>query len=523
MVVEDQSEVIEFLASPATHGGAPVSRIDTHTAVVCLAGDRAWKLKRAVRFDYVDFSTVALRQRCCEAELRVNRRTAPSLYLRVVPVTRQPDGALAIGGTGMALDWLLEMRRFDQEGLLDRLAEGHRLDLPMMRRLGAEIARLHLTAAHRPDHGGSDAMAWVIDGNAAGLAEAGGIFDASACGRVNHGSSLELVRQRSCLDARRANGFVRECHGDLHLRNIVVVDGKPTLFDAIEFNDELSCIDVHYDLAFLLMDLWHRRLPSHANAVWNGYLTETRDVEGARLMPLFLSCRAAIRAKTTAAAVPLQTEASARRESTALAREYLSMAAELLRPPGACVVAIGGLSGTGKSTLAFRVAPFVGPVPGAVVVRSDEVRKRLCGVAPLDRLDASAYTPDVSQRVYATMLEDVDRAVRAGQAAIVDAVFARPDERKAVEDLARRAEVPIAGIWLHAPADTLLARVENRRDDPSDADAGVVRQQAKMALGAIAWHPIDAGKTGTVVARTAIAHLATAAGDRLNGAAGSTV
>src|SRR3954466_3578614 len=201
MLVEDQSEVIALLASPATHGGEAVSRIETHTAVVFLAGDRAWKLKRAVRFDYLDFSTAALRKRWCDAELQTNRRTAPSLYLRVVAVTRSPDGTLALDAAGDAVDWVVEMRRFDQEALLDRLAADHRLDVALMRRLGAEVAAFHRGAARRADRGGSDAMAWVIDGNAAGLAEFGeGILAATACGRVNHRANAHLTRQRALLD-----------------------------------------------------------------------------------------------------------------------------------------------------------------------------------------------------------------------------------------------------------------------------------------------------------------------------------
>ena len=182
------------------------------------------------------------------------------------------------------------------------------------------------------------------------------------------------------LERRRESGFVRQCHGDLHLRNIVLLDGRPTLFDGVEFNDEIACTDVLYDLAFLLMDLWRRRLPRHANTVWNRYLVETADFDGVSLLPLFLSCRAAVRAKTSATAAQLQHDVQRRNELEGMAREYLAMAERLLHPPHPCLVAVGGFSGSGKSTLALSLAPSVGAVPGAVVLRSDETRKRLCGV-----------------------------------------------------------------------------------------------------------------------------------------------
>ena len=221
-------------------------------------------------------------------------------------------------------------------------------------------------------------------------------------------------RERACanstivaalLDERRASGFVRQCHGDLHLRNIVLLDGRPTLFDGVEFNDKIACTDVLYDLAFLLMDLWRRGLPRHANAVWNRYLSDTGDLDGLSLLPLFLSCRAAVRAKTSATAARLQPDARRGNELQALAREYLAMAERLLHPPRPCLVAVGGFSGTGKSTLALGLAPSVGAVPGAVVIRSDEIRKRLSGVSPLDRLGPEGYSSEMSERVYATVAE----------------------------------------------------------------------------------------------------------------------
>jgi hypothetical protein len=500
MITEDQTTVVEFLASRSTHGGADVERIDTHTAVVFLAGACAYKLKRAVRFDYLDFSTPDRRRALCEAEVRLNRRSAPMLYHGVLAVTREPDGSLALGGAGTPIDWVVEMNRFDQGALFDRLAATGNLALDLMPALGTAIAEFHAGAERRMDHGGKAGMAWVIEGNATGFEEYGpGCLDPSACLTVTGESRAELERRGALLDARRRAGFVRQCHGDLHLRNIVLLDGRPTLFDGVEFNDEISCTDVLYDLAFLVMDLWRRKLPRHANAVWNRYLAETGNLGGLSMVPLFLSCRAAVRAKTSATAARVQNDGRRRSELQGLAREYLDLAESFLRQPTPCIIAIGGWSGSGKSTLALGLAPSVGGAPGAVVHRSDEIRKRLCNVPPLERLGREGYSPQVSERVYATLAERARLTVEGGQSAIVDGVYARPSDRQTIERMAAAESVPFVGFWLDAPESTLIARTEQRRNDPSDADASVVRLQRAQQTGAVAWDHLDASMPAELV------------------------
>jgi hypothetical protein len=493
MLVEDQRSVIDFLMQPSTHGGVAVERIDTHSAVVFLAGPRALKLKRAVRFDYLDFSTVEHRHAACEAELRINRRTAPSVYHGVLPVVRRGDGSLALGGDGTPVDWLVDMVRFDQDFLFDRLAARASLGLELMQPLGSSVARFHATAERRPAFGGREGMTWVVDGNQAGFVEHGaGALDGRGCEELTESSLREIARWGSLLERRRADGYVRQCHGDLHLRNIVLLDGQPTLFDAIEFNDQLACVDVLYDFAFLLMDLWRRRLPRHANAAFNGYLADAGDLDGLALLPLFLSCRAAVRAKTSATAARLQGTAERTRELQDLAREYVAMARDLLRAAPARLIAIGGLSGSGKSTLAQSLAPEVGAVPGAVVLRSDEIRKAVCGVPRLQRLGDEGYARDVTTRVYRTLVDRARRALAAGHSVIADAVFARPADRAAIEAVAASERVPFTGLWLDAPSHVLVTRVDQRSLDASDANATVVRQQLATDLGAIHWLRIDA-------------------------------
>ena len=515
MITEDQAAIIAFLAEPSTHDGARVERIDTHASIVFLAGERAYKLKRAVLFDYLDFSTSDKRRALCEAEVRLNRRTAPNLYRGVVAITRREDGSYAFGGKGTPVDWLVEMNRFPQEALFDRLASAGHLDLELMSPLAAAIAAFHMSAEHRVDHGGKAGMSWVIEGNAAGFAEFGrACLEPSTSNRVTDDSRRELDRRAEMLERRRESGFVRQCHGDLHLRNIVLLDGRPTLFDGVEFNDEISCTDVLYDLAFLLMDLWRRRLPKHANVVWNRYLAETGDLNGVPLLPLFLSCRAAVRAKTSATAAQIQNDVQRRNELHGLAREYLAMAEQLLHPPGPCLVAVGGLSGSGKSTLALGLAPLVGAVPGAVVFRSDETRKRLCGVPLLEQLGPEGYSSQVSERVYATLAERAALTVRRGHSAVVDAVYARASDRRVIEEVAAAASVPFIGLWLEAPEPVLITRTERRRNDPSDADTNVIRMQTAQGAGEIGWCRIDA----SLSALSVLSHATDRVREQLHGA-----
>jgi predicted kinase len=385
------------------------------------------------------------------------------------------------------------MNQFPQEALFDRLAAVGALGVELTSPLAAAIADFHKSAEHCSDHGGKAGMSWVIEGNAAGFAEFGrSCLDPLAAYRVTDDSCRELDRRAEMLERRRQSSFVRQCHGDLHLRNIVLLAGRPTLFDGVEFNDEISCTDVFYDLAFLLMDLWRRRLPRHANTVWNRYLVETADFDGVSLLPLFLSCRAAVRAKTSATAAQLQHDAQRRGEFEGMAREYLAMAEHLLHPPHPCLVAVGGFSGSGKSTLALGLALSVGAVPGAVVLRSDETRKRLCGVPLLQQLGPEGYSSHVSERVYSTVAEQAALVLRAGHGVVVDAVYARAADRRVIEQVAEAASVPFIGLWLDAPESLLIDRTAQRRNDASDADANVVRMQRAQDIGDIRWTRLDA-------------------------------
>ncbi len=305
------------------------------------------------------------------------------------------------------------------------------------------------------------------------------------------------------LDRRRGTGRVRRCHGDLHLRNICLIDGQPTLFDCIEFSDLISCIDVLYDLAFLLMDLRHRGLVRQCGLVFNRYLDLARDDDGVPALPLFMSLRAAVRAHVTATAAASLDTADLRERRLADARSYFDLAVGLLAPRAPHLLAVGGLSGTGKSSVAAARAGELGIGAGARVLRSDVVRKQLFGSSPEEGLPAEAYTMTVNERVYATLERRAAALLAAGHSVVIDAVCARPEERAALADLARRAGAGFAGIWLQAPEATLLARLAQRGKDASDATAEILQQQLTYDLGVIDWTRIDANQPRDAVVEAA--------------------
>ena len=491
-MADDQRDVIDFLSRPSSYGAA-VERVDiieTHVSLVFLAGDHAYKLKRSVRFPYLDFSSLEQRRIACEAELTLNRRTAPDLYLEVRALTRTANAGVGFGTEGRVVDWVVVMRRFDQAAMFDDLAKSNRLNAPLMTELADHIAAFHQAAEPRPDQGGAAALAAVVETNHCCLTaapQAG--FVAQDIVEIRQRSLDRLAAIGALLGRRRAAGKVRRCHGDLHLRNVCLFEGRPTLFDCLEFSDALASVDVLYDLAFLLMDLEHRGFADFSNLVLNRYLDLTGEDDGLAAMSLFLSSRAAIRAHVTAATIERAAEPKVNSEMAAEARSYLELAAQFLRPRSCRLVAIGGLSGTGKSTLAATLAPSL----GARVLRSDVIRKRLFKVAPETRLPSSAYTSQVSRRVYQTLCRKAAEAVAAGYSVIIDAVSLKPSERQSFATVAEAAGVPFAGLWLEAPPGTMDRRLRARRHDASDASPEVLAQQLQQDPGTVEWVRIDAG------------------------------
>src|SRR5499426_1841531 len=257
---ECQEAVFALLAYPATHGGEAVKRIDTHAASVFLAGDRALKVKRAVRFPFLDYSTLPKRKSACEAELEVNRPFAPEIYRRVVAITREEDGALAVDGAGTPVEWAVEMRRFDERATLDKLAGAGKIDVALADALGRAVAAAHAAAPTVEAGPWIKALAGYIDEHVAAFAEAPDIFPPDESEALARASRAAYARIHPLLVERARAGLVRRIHGDLHLGNIVLLEGSPVLFDAIEFSPLIASGDVFYDLAFLLMDLTERDL-----------------------------------------------------------------------------------------------------------------------------------------------------------------------------------------------------------------------------------------------------------------------
>jgi aminoglycoside phosphotransferase family enzyme/predicted kinase len=473
-----------------------VERFETHGALVFLAGEEAWKIKRAVHFPYMNFSTLDKRKAACTREVEINRQLAPEIYLGVTPITRSRDGGLQLGGTGEIVEWAVRMRRFDQAALLSHIADAEPIPSDLAIALADVVFESHRAAPSAARGGGVERVGRLVASVQRTLATLAGTFDAAAVQRFGERAADALRHAAAVLNERAVAGFVRRCHGDLHLNNIVLWRGRPVLFDAIEFDEDLAMIDVLYDLAFLLMDLDGRGQRDVANVVLNRYLWRSGaelDLHGLAALPLFLGLRAAIRAMVTAERAQ-QEGANASVRDRHRARDYLQAANAYLAPCPPRLIAVGGLSGTGKSTLACELAPELGPAPGAVHLRSDLERKRLHGVEATGRLAPETYTQAASDRVYAVLLEKARDVLAAGHAVIVDAVFTKPEERARIEAVATELVAPFQGLWLTAPPEQLCDRVAGRRGDASDATPEVVRHQLGWHLGAFAesWKEIAA-------------------------------
>ncbi len=506
-VVADQSEIFALLAKPSTYAAAPsVKRIDTHGAVVFLAGSDAFKVKRAVRFPFMDFSTLEKRRVACERELEVNWKNAPDIYLGTVPIVRSGD-ALALGGEGEAIEWTVHMRRFDENATLDKVAERHGLSDALVSDLARTVLRSHERAPRKDFDGGAALKRYVIE-NAQSFSESPELFPAERVTRLSEASRASLLRNEDLLVARRKAGFMRRCHGDLHLRNIVLSNDGPILFDALEFDEAMATGDILYDLAFLIMDLWERGLAEAANGVLNRYLWGSDDAQlaGLALLPVFISIRAAIRAKVVAASIPYLAEAE-RGKAAREALRYFALAEDCLADPPARLVAIGGLSGTGKTLIARKLAPLLGRIPGGVHLRSDIERKRLFAAAETERLSQSRYTPEATAEVYARVGQKARMVLGTGYCVVADAVHALAEERGGIKQAAHGAGVAFDGLWLEASLQLRIERVEARKGDASDATADYVRRQAGGNVGTVAWRHLEASGDPASVLAEAVAAL----------------
>ena len=510
---DSQRDAVDYLGSSASYGEAVdrVDRIDTHGALVFLAGDRVFKIKRAVTLPYLDFSTLARRKAALTRELELNRRTAPQIYLGLAALRRDGAGGLSLAEAGAVpeaegdvVEWVLVMRRFPQAARLDRVAARGGMTVSLSEALADAVRRFHDETG--PASQAATPLSQVSAENLAELRQRPDLFPADQVGAYDGAISAALQAAEPLLQQRAAAGCVRRLHGDLHLGNICVLAGRPVIFDALEFDEALGTIDQLYDLAFLLMDLEQRGHREAANLVLNCYLRDPQDLAGLAALPLFLSCRAAVRAKVAAAAEASQNDSQKRADKRREAGHYFAAATDYLRPMPARLIAVGGLSGSGKSALARAWAPRIGAAPGAVVLRSDVIRKRLFGQSETVRLRADAYAPEVTARVYESLAKQAEIALAAGRTVIADAVFAREEERAAIAAAAARAGRPFAGFWLTAPLDVRLARVGARRGDASDATVDVAQRQETYDTGPMTWQLLPAAEPlDSLVARASAA------------------
>ena len=473
-IPQDQQEVAAFLERLA--GAAP---IETHISLVFVGSDTVWKLRKAVKLPFLDFSGVEKRRHFTERELALNQRAAPGLYRDILAVVRQPDGSLDLAEAATdapVLDWVLRMARVPADDFLDAIAARGGLTPGLLDALADAVAAYHL--ALPPVAGVVPPMREIALGNVPSALGAGLPAEQVEAWRGAILAALDAVQP---MLARRAqDGLVRRAHGDLHLGNLCLWGGRPVPFDALEFDETLATIDLAYDLAFLLMDLDRRVSRAAANRVMNRYVARTGDVGLVATLPPFLSIRAMVRAHVEA------------RSGHARAwRPYLQAALDYLRPVRAVtVVAVGGLPGSGKSTLGRALAPELGRAPGALILRSDEIRKRQHGAAPEQRLPQSAYSDAASEAVFDALANGVRVAASGGQCVVADATFIDPAHRGAVEAAAGAAGARFFGFWLDAPLAELERRVVARSGDASDATVVVLREAARHSPGAAGWHAL---------------------------------
>ena len=473
---------------PTLHGCEKVELLETHISYVLLAGAYAYKIKKSVNLGFLDFTTLSARRFYCEEELRLNRRYAPQLYLAVVPITGSAEDP-AIGGTGPPIEYAVQMRAFAQPDLASRVLmrgelQPHHIDV-----LAARIAAFH-DGIHRVDT--STALgtpSCIRQAALENIDEIERLLDRADAnddlGRLRQWTAREWAALSDAFAQRRAEGFVRECHGDLHLENIALVDGEITPFDGIEFSDTLRWIDVMNEIAFLIMDLQYRRRPDLARRFLNAYLEHTGDYAGLVVLRFYLVYRAMVRAKIACVrAAQGGVDESARSNLRTEYERHLSLAQSYLEPQRPAIVLTHGMSGCGKTTLSQGMLETM----GAVRIRSDVERKRLVGMQVHSRSDSEIagglYREDMTERTYLHLLAGVQAIIGAGYIAIVDATFLKRWQRQMFREHAKQHGVPFAIVTFCAREADLRARIAQRQSngkDASEADLAVLGHQLATA------------------------------------------
>jgi aminoglycoside phosphotransferase family enzyme/predicted kinase len=451
-----------------------------------LTGKLAYKIKRPVHYPFIDLRRAAQRQQLCHEEVRLNRRFAPELYLGVRAIRRR-QGEARIGGSGRIIEHAVGMRQFPRAQELDALLAARRIEPSELEAFGSDLARVHerLPVAHTRQSWGRPATqaARIRDNAAEWLRAAEPLGDIADLRALE--ASLEAWTDTALplLERRFAAGRVRECHGDLHAGNIVRCGARLLPFDCLEFDPALRWIDVADEVSFLLADLHARDRPLHAQAFLGGYLTASGDYQACLLTPVFRVHRALVRAKVMAlTALASGTGGVARRTARHCHARYVECARRALAPQRPTLVLMCGLSGSGKTWLAQRLAPAL----GAVHLRSDIERKRLAGRAPFARSGSAVarglYAREVTAAVYARLAECATDTVAGGYTTIVDATFAAPGDRARFRALAAQLGIDLQIVYCHAPRRLLESRIRRRSrraHDPSEADVAVLHWQER--------------------------------------------
>ena len=473
-------QLLEAAAYP--HDVGEIQLVETHISWVILTGEYAYKVKKPVELGFLDFSTLEARRHFCEEELRVNRRTAPELYLDVVPISLGPKGARM--GAGPAIEYAVRMHQFAHGERVDRCLQAGLLGLPEMHKLARTIAGFHRDLTPRRDTDPAfeiERAAKPARNNFLHLDPAA--FDDESQQRLAVIEAWTLQQAEALapvFEARARSGAIRECHGDLHLENLLFREGRFIPFDALEFNPNLRWIDTANDIAFLVMDLLARGRPDLAYTVLNGWLEETGDYDSLAVMRFYLVYRSMVRAVVTAIRRRQGAAAEPGDSARPEAVRYVELAAGLVDTPPARLLLMHGFSGSGKT---WRSEQLVAELP-ALRVRSDLERKRLPGLEPGQRrtgeVGSGLYAPDVTDRTYRRLAECCAIGLRAGFDMIADATFLGRVQREQFLQLADSLGAGFAIVDCSAPREVLEARIRERaarRQDASDADLAVLEHQ----------------------------------------------
>jgi uncharacterized protein len=469
-----QMLVPEFYPHPVI---IPIELMQTHASYILLAGDFVYKLKKPVNFGFLDYSTLDKRQHFCQEEIRLNQRGAKELYLEVLPISKQGN-KYQLGSNGEIVDYAVKMLRFPQENLLSNMFEAGTITTEDIEEIGRVIAKFHADAQtneYIKRFGEVDRIRQWIDDNYRQTEKYIGRAQTQQQYTETKAYTDRFLLEHSQLFLDRiAGGFIRECHGDLHLRNICRWQNKTLLFDCIEFNEPFRFVDTMYDVAFAVMDLEARGRKDLANRFLNTYAEQTGDWEGLQVLPMYLSRQAYVRAKVTSFLLDDPAIAEEDRAAAAqTAANYYRQAWEYTRTRQGRLIMLSGLSGSGKSTLGKRIAQQL----GGVHLRSDAVRKHLGGIPLLSKGDDSLYTPEMTAKTYQHVLALGAKLAAQGFIVILDAKYDRRSLRGAVVDLAADRGIPLQMIYCTAPVNVLLDRLAHRTGDIADATVDLLASQ----------------------------------------------